>query len=145
MGGESSTSDLAKSGDDVDDTGREASFFDELGGVESAERGLFGGFEDDHVAACDSRADLPGPHKQGEVPRDDLRNNTNLDRLLSVLGSWSEMVDWTDRFLFGVVESFGICLNDFAMDLVCPAAIISKASGAHPNIDLGHAERFAII
>ena len=145
MGGQSSTSDFAKPGDDVDDTGWEASFFDELGGVEGAERGLFGGLEDDDVAAGDSRADLPGPHKQGEVPRDDLRNNTNLDRLLSVLDSWSEMVEWTNRFLLGVIESFGICLNDFAMDLVCPAAVISEASGAHSDIDLGHAERFAIV
>ena len=54
-------------------------------------------------------------------------------------------VEWTNRFLLGVIEGFGICLNDIAMDLVCPAAVISKASGAHSNIDLGHAERFAVV
>lgn len=31
------------------------------------------------------------------------------------------------------------------MDLVRPTAVISETSGAHTDIDLGHAERFAII
>ena len=82
MGGESSTSDLAKAGDDVDDTGWEASLFDELGGVESAERGLLGGLENDGVAAGDGRADLPGPHEKGKVPWDDLRDDTDLRHVL---------------------------------------------------------------
>ena len=54
-------------------------------------------------------------------------------------------MEGTNRFLLGVIERFGICLNDLAMDLVCPAAVISEASGAHSNIDLGHAECFAIV
>ena len=142
---ESSASDLAEAGEDVDDTGWETSFFDELGGVESAERGLFGGLENDDVAAGDGRADLPGPHKEGKVPWDDLPTDTNLTGLLSVSDSYNERIGWTNRFLLSVVESLGVCLNDFAVDLVRPTAVISEASGAHVNIDLGHAECFAIV
>ena len=145
MCGESRTSDLAKTGEDVDDTGWETSFFDELGGVESAERGLFGGLEDNDIAASDGRADLPCPHEEGEVPWDDLRTDTDLDRRLSVLGSHNESIEWTHRFLPGIIERLRVRLDDFAMDLICPAAVISQTSGAHTNIDLGHAERFAIV
>lgn len=145
MGGESSTSDFAKAGDDVDDTGWEPSFFNELGGIESAERSLFGGLENNDVAAGDGRADLPRPHEKREVPWDDLRTDTDLDRLLSVGISSRERAGWTNRLLSGIVESLGVGLNDFAVDLVCPATVIPEASGAHTDIDLGHAERFAIV
>lgn len=93
MCGESRTSDLAKTGEDVDDTGWETGFFDELGGVESAERGLFGGLEDDDIATGDSRADLPCPHEEREVPWDNLRTDTDLDGLLSVLVSHNESIE----------------------------------------------------
>lgn len=51
----------------------------------------------------------------------------------------------TNRFLLGVIESVRVRLDDLAVDLVCPAAVISQAAGAHTDIDLGHAERFAIV
>ena len=51
----------------------------------------------------------------------------------------------TNRFLLGVVESLSIRLNDLAVNLVCPAAVISKASGAHANVNFGHTERFTIV
>ena len=56
-----------------------------------------------------------------------------------------DIVGLTNRFLLGIVESLGIRLNDLAVNLVCPAAVISKASGAHTNVDFGHAECFAIV
>lgn len=145
VGGEGSTSDLSEAGEDVDNTRWKTSFFDELSGVESTERSLFGGFENNDVAAGDGRADLPGPHEEGKVPWDDLRTDTDLDRLLSVSGSCREMVGRTNRFLLGVVECLRVRLNDSAMDLVCPAAVISEAPGAHTDVDFGHAERFAIV
>ena len=41
VGGEGGAGDFAEAGNDVDDSGREAGFFDEAGGVEASERGLF--------------------------------------------------------------------------------------------------------
>ena len=64
---------------------------------------------------------------------------------MSIWGSCSDKVEWTNGFLLGVVECLGIGLNDLAMNLVGPAAVVSEASGAHTDIDLGHAERFAIV
>ena len=74
-----------------------------------------------------------------------MRTDTDLNGLLSVSDSWSGGVRWTNRFLLGVVESLRVRLNNFAVNLVCPAAVISEASSAHTDIDLGHAERFAIV
>ena len=145
VGRNGSTCYLAETGKDVDDTGWETGFFNELGGVESAEGSLFGGFENDDVAAGDGRANLPCPHEKREVPGDDLAADADLDRFLSAPNSLGERVGWTDGLLLSVIKSLRVRLNDFAVDLVCPAAVISQASGAHANIDLGHAERFAIV
>ena len=145
VGREGSTGNLAEAGDDVDDTRWETGFFDELGGVEGAERSLFGGLENDDVTAGDGRANFPGPHEEWEIPWDDLRADTDLEGLLSASSSCKDMVGLTNRFLLGVVESLSVRLNDLAVNLICPAAVISKASGAHANVDFGHAERFAIV
>ena len=83
VGREGSAGNLAEAGDDVDDARWESGFFDELGGVEGAERSLFGGLENDDVTAGDGRANLPGPHEEWEIPWDDLRANTDLEGLLS--------------------------------------------------------------
>ena len=145
VGRESSAGNLAETGDDVDDTGWETSFFDKLGGVEGAEGSLFGGFENDDVAAGDGRANFPGPHEEWEIPWDDLRADTDLDGLLSVSGFCKDMVGLTNRFLLGVVESLRVRLNDLAVNLICPAAVISKAAGAITNVGFGHGERFTIV
>lgn len=45
-----------------------------------------------------------------------------------------------------VVECVGCCVNDLALDLVCPTTIVSQAAGAGGDIDIpGHAERLAIV
>ena len=72
VGGEGGTSDLTETGDDVDDTRREAGFLDECGSDETTKRGLLGGLQDDCVTASNGRANLPCPHEQGEVPGNDL-------------------------------------------------------------------------
>ena len=75
VGGEGSTGDLTETRDDVDDTGREASLLDELGGNEATKRSLLSSFQDDSVTASNGRANLPCPHEKGEVPGDDLSAN----------------------------------------------------------------------
>ena len=72
------TSDLTKAGEDIDDTWRETSLLDELSAQQAGQRSLLGGLEDDSVAGCDGRTDLPGPHEQGEVPWDNLTADTDL-------------------------------------------------------------------
>ena len=145
VGRESSSCHLAEARNDVDDTGWETSFFNELGGVESAEGGLLSGFENNNIATGDGRANLPSEHEEREVPGDDLAADTNLDRLLSASGPSKDRIGGTNRLLLGVIEILRNRLNYFAMDFVCPTAVISEASGAHSDINLGHAERFAIV
>jgi len=69
---EGGTSDLTETGDDVDDTRREAGFLNECGSDETTKRSLFSGLQDDCVTAGNGRANLPCPHEQGEVPGNDL-------------------------------------------------------------------------
>ena len=83
VGREGSTCHFAEAGNNIDNTGGETSFFDQLGGVESAEGSLFRGLENDDVAAGYGRADLPSPHEEGEVPGDNLSADTNLDTFRS--------------------------------------------------------------
>lgn len=79
VGGDGGTGDLAETGDDVDDTWREAGFLDQVSHVESGQRGLLGGLENNTIPAGHGRADLPCPHEEGEVPRDDLTADTDLE------------------------------------------------------------------
>lgn len=72
--------DLAEARDDVDDAGGEAGLLDELGEHETGEGRLLGRLEDDGVAGGQGGADLPRQHEQGEVPRDDLTADANLEQ-----------------------------------------------------------------
>lgn len=62
---------------DVDHTGGESDLFDEIAAAEGGEGSELGGLHDDDVACCESRTDLPGPHEEGEVPGDDLADDTD--------------------------------------------------------------------
>lgn len=62
---------------DVDDTRGEAGLDEELTGTERRERGLLGGLEHHGVTGGKHRRDLPGEHEEGEVPGDDLADDTN--------------------------------------------------------------------
>jgi len=73
----SGTGGAAEAGDDVNHTGREASLDDQLRGVQTGQRGLFSGLENNGVTGGDGGADLPGPHEEREVPGDDLTANTD--------------------------------------------------------------------
>lgn len=72
------TSDLSESRNDVDDTGREASFLDEGGSEETRQRSLFSRLDNDGVTTGNGGTDLPCPHEDREVPGNDLSANTDL-------------------------------------------------------------------
>lgn len=92
---------------DVDDTRREAGFLEEAGHIENAEGGLFGGFQDNGVSACEGRAQLPGGHGQREVPGDDLADNA-------------------DGLTEGIGEFLVAGADGLAVDLVGPAGVVSE-------------------
>lgn len=76
MRSDGSTSDFTITGDDVDDTGWE-DLLEELANLQCGEGSLFSSLEDDGVTACEGRSQLPGHHESGEVPWDNLTNDTN--------------------------------------------------------------------
>lgn len=78
VGRNGSTGNLSETGDDVDNTRGETGVLDQLSGVQTGEGGLLGGLQDHSVTAGNSRSDLPCPHKDGEVPGNDLTANTDL-------------------------------------------------------------------
>ena len=124
--GKGGTSRLAKTRDDVDDTWREASLLGESGSDETTKRSLLGSLQNNGVSASNRRADLPRPHEQWEVPWDDLSADAN-------------------GLLLDVVEGIWRGIDDLAVDLVRPAAVVSQAADAHADVDLGHGCGLAVI
>lgn len=120
------TCDAAKAREDVDDARREASLLDQLGGIQTRQRGLLSRLQHDGVARRDGGADLPGPHEQGEVPRDDLAADTN-------------------GLVAGVVEAAGVGVDGLAVDLVGPAAVVTDAASRVGHVQPGHAHSLAIV
>ena len=76
--GDGGTGNLAEPGDDVENTGGEASLLDVLGKHQSGQRSLLSRLQDNGVASRERRPDLPSKHEKGEVPGDDLAANTKL-------------------------------------------------------------------
>lgn len=126
MRGNSRTSDLTETRDDVDDTWWETSLLNESGGNETTKRSLLGSLDDHSAASSDGWANLPCPHQQWEVPWDDLSANT----------------DW---LLLDVVEGIWGGIDDLALNLVGPAAVVSQAACAHADVDLGHGDGLAVV
>jgi hypothetical protein len=89
VGGHGSTGDLSETSDDVDDTWWEAGLLDELASYVRRQRCLLSSLEDNHVTGGNGGADLPCPHEQGEVPRDNLTANTNLLKVSGCGGWWA--------------------------------------------------------
>jgi hypothetical protein len=58
----------AKTGDEVEHAGREASLDNVLADLERGERGRLGRLEDDRVAGREGGRNLPSKHGSGEVP-----------------------------------------------------------------------------
>ena len=126
VAGDGRTSDTAESGDDVNDTRGEASFLDQLGGIETGERGLLGGLDHNGVTSSHGGTDLPGPHEDREVPGNDLTADTN-------------------GLMAGVGQSLGVGVNGLAGDLVGPATVVAQAVGGVANIQLGHGHGLTIV
>ena len=118
--------DTAKAGDHVDDTSREASLDDELARVQRGERRLLSGFHHDGVTRRHGRANLPRPHEKRKVPGDDLAADTN-------------------GLVAGVGQGLGVGVDDLAVHLVRPAAIVSQARRRVGDVTHGHGERLAVV
>lgn len=126
VAGDGGTSDTTETGDDVDHTRGETSLLDELTGVQTGERGLLGGLEDDGVTGSNGGGDLPRPHEEGEVPGDNLTADTN-------------------GLVTGVGEGLGVGVNSLTVDLVGPAGVVTDAAQSVGKVDLGHGEGLAVI
>ena len=135
---------LAKAGQDVDDAGREAGFFDELGCKEAGQRCLLGGLEDNGVAAGDGGANLPGPHDDGEVPGNDLAADANLCMSASVTKEASRRKE-AYGLAARIVEGVRVGLDDFAMDFIGPPAIVSNAADGGAKVGAGHHDALAVV
>jgi hypothetical protein len=126
MRGDSCTGRLSESREDVDDTRREASFNDKFGCDKSGKRRLFCRLQDDDVTGSDSRSNLPCPHEQREVPGDDLSANTN-------------------GLVTSISEGEVVSLNNFAVDLVRPSAVVFETISRHGDIALCNIESLAVV
>lgn len=126
VGRDGSTGGATETGDDVDDTGGEAGLDDEVASIQTGERSLLGGLDDDGVTGSDSRTNLPGPHEEGEVPGDDLTADT-------------------DGLVAGVGESLGVGVDGLTGDLVGPATVVAQAAGGIGNVALGHGDGLAVV
>lgn len=51
----------------------------------------------------------------------------------------------TYGLLLDVVESIGACVDDLALDLVCPTTVVSQAARCSSDVTLGHCEGFAVV
>lgn len=89
VGGDGGTGGPSEARDDVDDAWGEAGLLDKLCCHEGGEGCLLGGLQDDGVTRRQGGAQLPRPHKQREVPGDDLSANTNLEKGLLLAGEVS--------------------------------------------------------
>lgn len=116
----------AKSGDGVKDTSRVSSFLDELGGVEGRKGSLLSRLHDNRVAGGEGGANLPGPHHDGEVPRNDLTADTN-------------------GLVASVDKGFAVGVDGLTVDLVGPTAIVTQAGSGATHVDLGDVESFTVV
>ena len=141
--GDGRTGDLTKTGEDVDDTWREAGLLDELGSDQATERSLLGGLQDDGVTAGNRGADLPCPHEQREVPAGTCQM---MDRTKGrTIDLRNDLTANTNGLLADVVEGVGGGVHGLALNLICPATVVSQAASAHADVDLGHGDGLAVV
>lgn len=81
--GDGRSGNVSVSSDDIDDTSRETSLGDELSSHKGGQGGCLSGLDHHGAPASDGRTNLPSPHHQGEVPRNDLTAHTNLKSQVS--------------------------------------------------------------
>ena len=66
----------ALAGDNVKDARRQDAV-NKAGQLQYAQRGIAGGLKHSAAACAQNRSQLPGSHQEGEIPGDDLPDNTN--------------------------------------------------------------------
>lgn len=83
--------------------------------------------DDNGVATCEGRCDLPGPHEQGEVPG---HNGT----------------DHTHRLVQGVAEEVAVHRDCLTADLVCPASKVAEVLDDQGQVSVdGPEQRLAVV
>jgi len=117
VGANGGTSGGAIPGEHVDDTSGVAGLVDELGQAESRQRGLLGGLQNDAAADGEGGGELPDGHEQGEVPGDDLTDNT-------------------EGLVLGDREEVAIDRASLAVELVSPAGVVAEALDGESKIDV---------
>lgn len=89
VGRDGSAGSLPEARDDVENTGRETSLFDELSKDKTGQRRLLSGLENNSVTGSQSRSNFPAEHQKWEVPWDDLAADANLnDTTVSISSLW---------------------------------------------------------
>lgn len=113
--------------DDVENTLGKTGFEGESGDSESSERSHLGGLEDDTVSSSKGGSELPGEHENGEVPGNDLSNNT-------------------DGLVSGVSHLRGVDVDDLSSVLVSETSVVPQASSSLGNIEpFGDREGLSVI
>lgn len=107
---------LAVAVDEVYHSGRESSLANELAKDKDAQGSLFRCLEDDGVATCQGRTELPRRHGQWVVP-------------------WNDLTDDTDGLAEGICEFLGGGADGLAISLVGPAGVVADCADGFCEID----------
>ena len=99
----------SRTGDDVDDAGRELGLFDDLGEKERGQRRGLRRLEDAGVPGGESGSELPRRHEEREVPRNDLA---------------------------GDAERAGILTGERVGELVGPTRVVKEVRRREGNVDV---------
>ena len=51
----------------------------------------------------------------------------------------------THGLLPGIIEGLMVGLDNLTFDLIGPSTVVADAAGCHAYVDIGHAERLAIV
>src|SRR5690606_9297171 len=98
----------AGTGQDAHDAVRDAGLGADLAHQQGGERRGAGGLEDDGAAGGEGRGDIPGGHREREVPRHDL--GADADRLAQ--GHVDDALAHRDRLAVELVAGAGVVLED---------------------------------
>ena len=115
---------FTRSGDDVDDAGRQAGFFETRRQCQRSQRRLLGRFQNDGAAGADCRRQFPRRHQQRIVPRHDLACDAN--RL-------------AQRQAHRIIRN----RNDIPVNFRGETAVVLEAGGDIGDVEFGFDDRLA--
>jgi len=111
----------------VDNTSRQASLLEQRDNPQRAQGRKLAGLDDDSVTRRERRCELPREHQEGEIPGDNLANDT-------------------DRLMASVRQPTLVDFCDLAVDLVGPSTVVPEARGSFGRVKcLGDGEGLAVI